>query len=175
MSTTNGTPAVHAIEDESSIDAREKTIVLAAEPPANADWGELVIAFAEKLRCVLKELEEMKTPFKFVEGFRTEERQQWLYGSGRPNVTPFGRHGPIVTNRDGVKRLSNHQGNGTPGSGRAADCYPIINGRVCVEKVPEAVWKAYADLARKHGLDAGYYWTSFKDSPHCELPSGSRS
>ena len=27
-------------------------------------------------------------PFKLVEGFRSTDRQQWLYGSGRPAAKP---------------------------------------------------------------------------------------
>jgi hypothetical protein len=107
-----------------TIDARAKTIVVAAEPPIDRDPANLVPAFRERLEESLQALEASGTPFKFVEGFRTVERQQWLYGSGRPGA-PFGRQGAILTFKDGVKALSNHQGDGTPGSGRAADCYPV--------------------------------------------------
>ncbi len=99
------------------------------------------------------------------------ERQQWHYGSGRPAASPYGRPGPIVTQLDGVMKLSNHQGNGKPGSGRAADCYPMRGGKVYVPPDADPVWKAYADAAQAHGLTAGYYWTSFQDHPHCELTS----
>jgi hypothetical protein len=95
-------------------------------------------------------------PFKFVEGFRTTERQQWLFGSGRPAVEPFGRPGPIVANADGVTKISNHQGTGTPGSGRAADCYPLKNGKVHIPPNTDPVWAAYATAVEKQG-------------PHCEL------
>jgi hypothetical protein len=151
-----------------TIDARAKTIVVAAEPPIDRDPANLVPAFRERLEESLQALEASGTPFKFVEGFRTVERQQWLYGSGRPGA-PFGRQGAILTFKDGVKALSNHQGDGTPGSGRAADCYPVRDGRVYIPKASEPVWKAYADAVQALGLVAGFYWKSFQDAPHCEL------
>ncbi len=143
----------------------------AAEPPINRDPAHLLPEFRAKLDAVLAQLAAEGTPFKFHEGFRTAERQQWLYGSGRPDVKPYGRPGDVVTQRDGVKRLSNHQGNGTPGTGRAADCYPTENGKVIwpPPKANDPRWRRYADLARAEGLDAGFDWTSFKDLPHVEL------
>jgi hypothetical protein len=141
---------------------------VAAEPPIDRDPRRLVPEFRERLERTLQALEAAGTPFKFVEGFRTVERQQWLYGSGRP-AAPFGRPGPILTHRDGVGSLSNHQGDGIPGSGQAADCYPLKDGRVFIPKAADPVWRAYADAARAQGLSAGYYWTTFKDAPHCEL------
>ncbi|PYQ28166.1 MAG: hypothetical protein DMF56_17170 [Acidobacteria bacterium] len=144
----------------------------AAEPPKDRDPAKLAAAFRTKLDAVLAKLAAEKTPFKFDEGFRTVERQQWLYGSGRPAVKPYGRSGPIVTHKDGVKELSNHQGNGKAGSGRAADCYPAkANGKIIWPPPPgnDPRWKRFADVAREQGLDAGYYWTDLKDLPHIEL------
>jgi hypothetical protein len=154
-----------------AIDARAKTLALAAEPPIDRDPAHLVPAFWTRLEQVLQDLTAAGTPFRFVEGFRTVERQQWLFGSGRP-AAPFGRTGPIVTFKDGVQALSNHQGDGTPGSGRAADCYPLRDGRVHIPTAADPVWEAYADAAEARGLVAGHHWTSFKDAPHCELPPG---
>jgi len=147
--------------------------VAAVEPPVNRDPMQLLPAFRGKLEAVLAKLASEGTPFKFNEGFRTADRQQWLYGSGRPAVKPYGRSGSIVTQRDGVTKLSNHQGNGQPGTGQAADCYPAHpDGRIIWPPPPESDprWKRYADLARENGLDAGYYWKTFKDLPHIELP-----
>ena len=143
----------------------------AVEPPKDRDTSHLSPAFATKLAAVLAQLAKENIPFKFDEGFRTVDRQQWLYGSGRPNAKPYGRSGPIVTYKDGVKELSNHQGNGKPGSGNAADCYPMANGSIIWPPPPitDKRWKRYADLAKEQGLDAGYYWKSFKDIAHIEL------
>jgi hypothetical protein len=151
------------------IDARAKTLAIAAEPPIDRDPTHLVPAFRTRLETALRVLESAGSPFKFVEGFRTVERQQWLFGSGRSGV-PFGRLGPIVTKVDGVTKRSNHQGDGSPGSGRAADCYPTRDGRVVIPAAADPVWQKYAEAVRAQGLTAGFFWPSFQDAPHCELP-----
>src|ERR1043165_3044791 len=69
----------------SSIDTVAKGIVLAAEPPINADPANLDAPFRGKLNAALADLSAQGKPFKLVEGFRTTDRQQWLYGSGRPS------------------------------------------------------------------------------------------
>ena len=161
--------AVSEDRNDCAIDAMAKTIVVASEPPIDANFEHLVTELATRLREALEDLAAKGKPFKFVEGFRTADRQQWLYGSGRPNASPYGRTGPIITYKDGVNALSNHQGNGTPGTGRAADCYPVRNGSVYIPAASDPVWETYAGAVNAQGLDAGYYWTSFKDAPHCEL------
>lgn len=145
----------------------------AAEPPIDRDVANLSAAFRQKLEAVLNQLAAEGIPFKFHEGFRTVDRQQWLFGSGRPHVKPYGRGGDVVTHKDGVKDLSNHQGNGTAGSGNAADCYPMAGGKIIWPPPPmtDPRWKRYADLAVAQGLDAGFYWKKFKDLPHIELKS----
>ncbi|HET9855995.1 MAG TPA: M15 family metallopeptidase [Methylomirabilota bacterium] len=153
------------------ISARAKTLAIGAEPPIDRDPDHLVPEFWTRLQRALEQLAAAGTPFRFHEGFRTVERQQWLYGSGRPRAT-FGRPGAIVTNADGVGVRSNHQGNGAAGSGRAADCYPLRDGRVIIPALSDPLWKAYAEAARAHGLTAGLYWPRFQDAPHCELPTG---
>ena len=152
-----------------AIDVRLKGLVQ-AEPPRDSDPVNLDPVFHARLAAALDALASQGTPFKLVEGFRTVDRQQWLYGSGRPTVVPFGRPGPIVTQRDGVKKLSNHQGNGAPGSGRGAECYPVRNGKVFIPPSSDPVWEQYARAAEAHGLSAGHHWATFKDSPHVELP-----
>jgi LAS superfamily LD-carboxypeptidase LdcB len=67
--------------------------LLAIEPPINRNPDHLDPAFRAKLEAALADLATQGSPFKFVEGFRTVERQQWLFGSGRPNAVPFGRAG----------------------------------------------------------------------------------
>ena len=145
-----------------------KTLALAAEPPREANPANLVAEFRTKLQSALDALSAGGTPFKFHEGFRTVDRQQWLYGSGRPTAK-YGRPGPVVSYKDGVNKLSNHQGDGTPGSGRAADCYPLnTDGKVYIPKASDPVWTAYANAVKAQGLTAGNDW-AMRDSPHCEL------
>jgi hypothetical protein len=138
------------------------------EPPIDRSPANLDADFRGRLEKTLATLAAEGTPFKFHEGFRTVQRQQWLYGQGRPKA-PFGRKGNVVTNRDGVKKLSNHQGNGVPGSGCAADCYPLnAKGKVTL-KAPQKVWRRYAEVAEANGLTAGYRWVQPHDPPHIEL------
>lgn len=133
------------------------------EPPINRDLDDLDPAFREKLIRTLDQLAMERIIFKFHEGFRTVARQKWLYAQGRS------REGVVVTNNNGTSKLSNHQGDGTPGTGRAADCYPIINGKVTVNGIPQSIWKRYAEVAEANGLTAGFRWTRPHDPPHIEL------
>jgi hypothetical protein len=143
---------------------------LALEPPRDNNPENLHPDFRAKLMAALDDLASRGTPFKFVEGFRSVERQQWLFGSGRPQVVPFGRPGSIVTQRDGVKKRSNHQGDGTPGSGKGADCYPLKDGRVFIPRqASDPLWRAYAEAVKRQGLKAGIDFPTLKDAPHCEL------
>lgn len=152
-----------------TIDVAFKGLAIAAEPPIDRDPASLHPDFRVRLEAALSDLASQGRPFKFVEGFRTVERQQWLFGSGRPSAVPFGRAGSIVTHRDGVTRKSNHQGNGTSGSGKAADCYPLRDGRVFIPPVSDPVWRAYADAVKRQGLKAGLDFPTLRDAPHCEL------
>lgn len=143
--------------------------ILLVEPPINADPANFTATFRTKLNAALADLTAQGKPFKLVEGFRTTDRQQWLYGSGRPTAVPYGRPGPIVTNADGVTKKSKHQGTGVAGSGKAADCYPTRNGKVFIPPSSDPIWSAYATAVKAQGLVAGQDFTTLKDSPHCEL------
>ena len=151
------------------IDAALKTIVVAAEPPLDSNPADLAPSFHGKLDAALAALSAQGNPFRLVEGFRTVERQQWLYGSGRPSAVPYGRTGPTLTNADGVRVRSKHQGNGSPGSGLAADCYPLRDGKVYIPGSDDPIWDRYAAAVVGQGLIAGRNFPTLKDSPHCEL------
>lgn len=152
------------------IDLRHKGLITAAEPPKDKDLSSLSPEFRARLLNVLASLQGAGKPFQLNEGYRTVDRQQWLYGSGRPQAKPYGRAGQIVTNVDGMTNKSAHQGDGSVGSGRAADCYPIdTNGKVYIPNITDPIWKLYADTVTKEGLEAGYYWEKLKDAPHCEF------
>ena len=89
--------------------------------------------------------------------YRTPAEQKILYAQGR--TTP----GSIVTNIDGVTKLSNH--NYYPS--RALDFAVLIGGQISWATLNYQFMK---DLARTHGLTWGGNWTTFKDYPHLELP-----
>jgi len=136
------------------------------EPPKNRDIDALDLTFYGVLWRVLEVLRIPRKPFKLDEGFRTPERQAWLYAQGRT------RRGSIVTNKNGVEHLSNHQGTGVFGSGRAADCYPCGADEKLIWPPPpddDPIWNLYATIAESQGLTAGYRWKSPHDPPHVEL------
>ena len=158
---------IQMIAEAPGITATAEAVV--SEPPIDRDPAKLDPEFRTKLLKTLEILKAEGIPFKFHEGFRTVQRQQWLFGQGRPTAKPFGRPGPIVTQKNGTTNLSNHQGNGTAGSGRAADCYPLDkNGKVTLN-APQKTWKRYAEVAESQGLTAGFRWTKPHDPPHVEL------
>jgi hypothetical protein len=163
------TPKTAKVTGKRGINPVFKGLTIAAEPPIDADPTHLAPLFRAKLNASLQDLADQNKPFKFVEGYRTTDRQQWLYGSGRPKVVPHGRPGPILTNADGVTKRSKHQGEGTPGSGWAADCYPVKDGSVYIPPSSHPIWSAYATAVTDQGLVAGHHWSTQKDSPHCEL------
>jgi|SRR5450631_2337313 len=152
-----------------SINVQLKGMTVAQEPPADGNEADLLPNFRNRLDAALATLATAGTPFRLIEGFRTTARQQWLYGSGRPSVQPYGRPGAILTNDDGVQHLSKHQGSGAPGTGVAGDCYPTRNGSVYIPPASDPVWAAYAVAVEAQGLVAGYRWAKLKDCPHCEL------
>ena len=127
-------------------------------------------AFRAKVETLLSTLEKAGQPFRLDEGFRTRERQAWLYAQGRT------RPGPIVTQKDGApgvwpvthhvvsergkSRRSRHQ------SRLAADLYPVRpDGRVFIPPAEHEAWFLLATTARALGLRCGRDWG---DSPHVE-------
>lgn len=61
------------------------------EPPRNSDLALLHPLFREKARALLESLAAERIPFRLFEGFRSPERQQYLYAQGRT------RPGAIIT------------------------------------------------------------------------------
>lgn len=140
------------------------------EPLKSTALNLLDARFAERLVTVLDELQHAGTPFRIIEGWRSRARQQWHYGSGRLQAMPYGRPGPIVTNCDGLIKLSKHQGTGEPYTGRAADLWPLRqDGIVFCPTATDPVWEWLACAAEEVGLVSGLRW-KMRDCPHVELP-----
>ena len=87
---------------------------------------------------------------------RTIADQDALYAQGRTTK------GQIVTKAKGGQSPHNF--------GLAADLAPMKDGKIWWN-APETIWKQMADVAVKLGLTAGYYFKSFKDMPHVEMPT----
>lgn len=109
----------------------------------------------EKVDKVLAAMSALGHPMRICQGVRTVAQQQALYAQGR--TLP----GKIVTNADGVVKLSNHQG------GRAVDCC-FTTGDAFGEHQP---WSAYGECGKSVGLKWGGNFLSIRDLPHLELPA----
>ena len=125
-------------------------------PAADRDLSKLHATFRRKLEAVLNDLAGHGLTLFVTEGFRSVERQLWLYAQGRT------RKGPLVTRCDGVLNRSAHQ------SGKAADV--AFRGGKLYPPGNSPAWKLLASAAKAHGLEWGGTW-KFKDRPHLQLPS----
>jgi len=95
-----------------------------------------------------------------TQGVRSAQQQAALYAQGRT------RPGKIVTNCDGVRKVSNHQPK-ADGYGYAVDVAWRIHGEITWE----GPWDTLGKLATAHGLIWGGTWTTFPDRPHLEWSS----
>jgi len=79
--------------------------------------------------------------------------------------------GPHVTNA--IPGLSWHQW------GEAVDCYWSAKGKVVWDQNLKIAgvngYQAYAEEAKKLGLNSGYYWSKLKDVPHVQFRTFSNS
>lgn len=95
-----------------------------------------------------------------TQGVRSVAQQQALYAQGR--YTP----GKVVTNCDGVIKVSNHQPK-QDGYGYAVDvAWRTAHGDISWE----GPWETLGLAAQAHGLIWGGTWLRFPDRPHLELP-----
>lgn len=88
-------------------------------------------------------------PFTVSEAYRTTERQKSLYAQGRT------KPGPIVTERDGVNRVSDHQ------LRLAVDIYPN-----CPKHLQAGWYQDIEDVAKNYGIAHPYTKGRFIDLPH---------
>lgn len=115
---------------------------------------------ADKIRIVLSEMHKLGHPMTITDGNRTTAEQQALYAKGR-TIPPIGRK-YRVTNADGVKNKSNHQG------GRAVDC-TFLNAKGQPHWPEKGPWETYGNLVKAVGLKWGGDFNSINDRPHAEL------
>jgi hypothetical protein len=126
----------------------------------NRNRQDLQPEFRELFELVFKQLAAMAYRPVFLEGFRSTERQAYLYAQGRT------RPGNIVTGRDGVKRRSEHQPRVEGGGGCAADiAFEHHEGHVCSCKGAalrgKLCWDGSAMCYRRLGAlaeDVGCAW-----------------
>ena len=127
------------------------------------DKTNLFPAFAAILTVFEDNLAHQGLPFYLFEGFRSWERQEWLYAAGRT------RPGKIVTNAK--------PGRSWHAYGMAADY--VLDGMITKPGIqwsweirghPE--WLRMAQLAVGMGLEAAYFWEKFPECPHLQYPCG---
>ncbi len=117
----------------------------------------------EAVERVLSAMSDLGFLMIVTDAVRSIEQQQALYAKGR--TAP----GPIVTNADGVRHLSNHQAHGD-GFGHAVDCTFIVDGKPSWDD--SLPWRLYGEMAKSQGLRWGGEFISIVDKPHIELPEG---
>lgn len=121
--------------------------------PLSVDWAQFDPVFAGKVKAAFAELEAQGfDPFVF-EGARTQQRQAYLYGQGRPDYTTYGRAGSKIT---WTLSASKH---GTYPA-RAVD----VISKSTYWKDP-AFFAAWGKAAQAQGLR----WLGPTDQPHAEL------
>ena len=117
-------------------------------------WEHLFPWFRERLRRALDRTErETGHKWKMTEGYRSPQRQTWLYASGRT------RPGPVVTWLRVPKRH---------GKGLAVDCYPTTDGHTPNFSLPHSNYTVF----RKNYLAEGLVsppWSK-GDYGHVEAP-----
>jgi len=144
-------------------------------------WGHLDPKARDLFIELLAAMRADKMPITPTEMFRFPQRQLYLFAKGR--VLPGAR----VTNCDGYKLLSNHQGTGEPGTGRAVD-FIFTKPGLATARIPryypptgntpetDAIeWVTLGKRAKELGLEWGGYWRDkggrwTPDRPHVELP-----
>jgi hypothetical protein len=111
------------------------------------DWAHLWPPFAAKVKVALQNAPG--GPWRLVEGFRSQARQEWLYAQGRT------RPGPIVT----WTRVTPHHG-----AGLAADVIPAAG-----YDAPEATWWGLRKAWKAEGLENPVF--SRGDVGHIQWPA----
>lgn len=105
---------------------------------------------------------------------RTLDEQKALYAQGRKSLEEVNalrqkaglyrlvesENKYTVTNADGVKHKSNHQG------GAALDVVPEQGGRPVWPTASDPRWKQIAGVFKKYGFEWGGDWKDFPDLPH---------
>lgn len=140
------------------------------EPPRSSDVTQLAPGFQWRLGLVLKDANArcvalgLGYRFELFEGVRTDERQEWLFGSGRTY------EGPWLTNAQTAER-------GWHFFAMAGDCVPR---RIAADGTlgdftwdgPAQLWQILHAAATANGCTTGLNWLHV-DADHVQ-PSGVR-
>lgn len=102
-----------------------------------------------------------------VQGVRTAEQQHTLWLQGRDVAHP----GPVVTDKDGYVKRSNHQPKLQDGFGHAVDLAFLPDPQTHDPWSDVWPWASLGRAAQGLGLVWGGNWKSLVDRDHFELPS----
>lgn len=122
----------------------------------------------------MADLKARGVPAVVTSTLRTEAEQAALYAQGREPLEDVNKKRAIagmrllaqaenkytVTNADGVKHKSNHQG------GTALDVVPEYDGRPVWPPAHDERWTQIAGVFKKYGFEWGGEWKDFPDLPH---------
>jgi peptidoglycan LD-endopeptidase CwlK len=121
---------------------------------------EIYPIFLMKVKLVLQNCSLAGSDYFVISGLRSFQEQGDLYAQGR-TVNPGSG---VVTNAKPGFSAHNY--------GVAVDgCKDANMTRAGLQ--PDwnlADYQLWADKAREQGLEAGWYWTTFKEGPHIQLP-----
>ena len=131
-----------------------------------------------KAQLATEQLTAAGIPFAVTSTLRTEAEQMALFAQGRDalpavnllrsqaGMPPIGAadNSYTVTNADGVKYKSNHQG------GRALDVVPVNSaGNPVWPDHKDPRWEQIASVMKANGFQWGGDWPRFPDFPHYEM------
>lgn len=133
------------------------------EPKADRTLSSLAPGFRRKVEAMLADMEVRGFDPMISEGFRSDERQAWLYGFGRDYDDGRG----VVTNAPtGIHSYHRY--------GLAVD----VISKSSEWNAPKRFWDAIGSAALRQGLSWGGLWTKFPDRPHVQfspMPQGPSS
>lgn len=131
------------------------TKLMTAPSQPNGNFSDLAPGFGLRLKLGIRECRAAGLRVGLHDGFRSTERQSWLYAQGRT------RPGNIVTNARTALR-SWH------GFGLAGDVVFQKADGDWTWAVKESDWQAMLDVMSQFDLTTGLHWQSPPDGPHVQ-------
>lgn len=113
-------------------------------------------SFRPKVAALITKAKEHGIILVPTSGRRTMAEQNKLYAQGRTTK------GEVVTKAKGGQSAHNF--------GLACDLCPLDKNGDLWWVAPDDVWHVISVLAKEVGLEPGYAWVGFQDSPHVQDP-----
>ncbi len=126
------------------------------EPPADRSLMTLAPGFRRRVAAMLKDMEVRGFDPMISEGFRSDERQAWLYGFGR-DWADEDRQTPVTNAPTGEHSWHRY--------GLAVDVISKSKGW----DAPTKFWNALDAAAARQSLSWGGLWNKFPDKPHVQF------